>query len=156
VRLRYVQQNYITDGNIYIPSDDLTGDLGATFDLFPQLTAGVAVTHLLSLSYNQNIPIEDRAAWIGLTYRPLGDLTLHAAMESPSAAPTVVHFGAEYAFDANLFIRAGATAGKSMTSGAGDLSAGIGVKTGSLIADFAAVEHPTLGTSLSFGIAFVL
>lgn len=150
VRLRYVQQNYITGGNFYIPSDDLTGDLGATFDLFPQLTAGVAVTHLLSLSYNQDIPIEGRAAWAGLTYRPLGDLTLDAAMESPTTSPTVMHFGAEYAFDANLFIRAGAI------TGIGDISAGIGVKTGSLIADFAAVEHTTLGTSLSFGIAFVL
>jgi len=150
IRLRYVQQNYITDANVYIPSDDLTADLGATFDLFPQLTAGVAVTHLLSLSYNQDIPIEDRAAWLGLTYRPLGDLTLDAAMESPTESPTVMHFGVEYAFDSNLYIRAGAI------TGVGDLSAGIGVVTGSLIADFAAVQHPTLGTTLSFGIAFIL
>ncbi|HEX5317303.1 MAG TPA: hypothetical protein VFX22_11705 [Candidatus Kapabacteria bacterium] len=150
IRLRYVQQKYITDANFYIPSDDLTGDLGATFDLFPQLTAGVAVTHLLSISYNQPVPIEERSAWLGLTYRPLSDLTLEAAMESPTGSPTVMHFGAEYAFDANLFIRAGAI------TGIGDISAGIGVITGSLIADFTAVEHTTLGTSLSFGIAFVL
>ncbi len=150
LRLRYAQQNYITDANFYIPSDDLTADLGATFDLFPQLTAGVAVTHLLSLSYNQAVPIEDRATWAGVTYRPLGDLTLNAAMESPNGAPTVIHFGAEYAFDSNLSIRAGAV------TGTGDISAGIGVKAGSLIADFAAVEHATLGTSISFGIGFLL
>jgi hypothetical protein len=155
LRLRYVQQKYITDGNLYIPSDDLTADLGATFDLiagdqFPQLSAGVAVTHLLSLSYNQSIPIEDRAAWIGLTYRPLDDLTFDAALESPTGSPAVFHFGAEYAFDANLFIRAGDI------TGIGDISAGIGVRTGSLIADFAAVRHSILGTTVSFGIAFVL
>ena len=71
-------------------------------------------------------------------------------MESPSDSPTVLHFGAEYAFDSNLFVRAGAI------TGIGDISAGIGVVAGSLIADFAAVEHTTLGTSISFAIAFAL
>jgi hypothetical protein len=150
IRLRYVQQNYITDANLYLPSDDLTADLGATFDLFPQLTAGVAVTHLLSLSYNQPVPIEGRAAWAGLTYRPLDDLTLDAALESPDGSSTVMHFGVEYAFDSYLFIRAGTI------TGIGDISAGIGVRTGSLIADFSAVRHSMLGTSISFGIGFVL
>ncbi len=150
IRLRYVQQNSPVADATYIPFDDLTADLGATFDLFSELTAGVAVTHLLSLSYNQDVPIEYPDTWAGLTYRPLGDLTLHAALESPTGTPAVMHFGVRYAFDSHLFIRAGTI------TGIGDISAGIGVQTGSLIADFSAVRHPTLGTSTSFGIAFLL
>jgi hypothetical protein len=147
IRIRYSEETFGTE---YAPLDDLGVDLGASFDLFPKLTLAVAVTHLLSLLNNQRIPIEDRVGWLGISYRATSDLILDAALESSPAYDAAFHAGAEYAIDPHLFVRAGTD------TGTGEISAGLGVHEWNFTADFAAIRHPDLGTSVSFGIGFAL
>ncbi len=158
IRLRYTQETFAQP---FLPYDDYTADLGATFDLFPQLTAGVAVTHLLSLYNNQSASVvgnpEVLDAWLGLTYRATSDFTIHGAFETGGGATyPEFHGGVEYAFDSYLILRAGAIFGADPNSDAGEISAGFGIRTESMMADFSAVRHPTLGTFISFGIGFDL
>lgn len=159
MRLRYGQ---LLEPPPFLPFQDLTADFGATFDLLPQLTAGVSVTHLLSLYNNQGDSIENREAWIGLTYRPTTDLAIHGAFEAAGGAdPSLIRAGIEYAFDSYLLLRAGAvfstsSSATSPATDAGEISGGFGIRTESLMADFAAVRHPDLGTFISFGIGFDL
>jgi hypothetical protein len=147
IRIRYAQETWGTE---YLPLEDIGVDLGVSFDLFPKLALAAAVTHLLSLYNNQDLPMEDRVAWLGLSYRATTDLTLDAALESDPGYDAAFHAGAEYAIDSHLFVRAGAD------TGTGEISGGVGVASGNFTADFAAVRHPDLGTSISFGIGFAL
>ena len=147
IRIRYAQE---TLGTEYLPLDDIGVDLGISFDLFPKLTLAAAVTHLVGLYNNQGIASENRVGWLGLSYRATSDLTLDAALESAPAYTAAFHAGAEYTIDSHLFVRAGAN------SGIGEISGGVGVVSGNFTADFAAVRHPDLGTSISFGIGLAL
>ncbi len=152
IRLRYSQETFGDASSVasYLPLDDIGVDLGASFDLFPQLTFAAAVTHLVSLYNNQDISSEDRVAWLGLSYRPTTDLTLDATLETSPENNPAFHAGAEYAIDQHLFVRAGAD------TQTGEISGGIGVHSNNFTADFAAIRHPDLGTSISFGIGFEL
>ena len=94
--------------------------------------------------------MEDRVGWLGLSYRATSDLTLDAALESSPEYDAAFHAGAEYAIDPHLFVRAGTD------TGTGEISGGIGVREWNFTADFAAIRHPDLGTSISFGIGFAL
>ncbi len=147
LRIRYTQQ---TSGTEYLPFDDIGVDVGISFDLFPQLTLAAAVTHLVGLYNNQNIPIEDRTGWFGLSYRPAKELTIDAALESSSGYNAAIHIGAEYAIDPHLFIRAGTD------TQTGEISGGVGVASGNVTADFSAVRHPDIGTSICFGVGLSL
>ena len=147
IRIRYSQETF---GSEYLPLDDIGVDLGVSFDLFPNLTLAAAVTHLVSLYNNYGDSVEDRVGWFGLSYRATNDLTLDAAFESSAEYNAAFHVGAEYDIDSHLFVRAGGD------TGTGEISGGIGVATGNFTADFAAVRHPDLGTSVSFGIGFAL
>ncbi len=146
-RIRYSQETFGTE---YLPLDDIGVDLGASFDIFPKLTLAAAVTHLVGIYNNQGIPIEDRIGWLGLSYRATTDLTIDAALESDPGYDAAFHAGAEYAIDRHLFIRAG------VDTQTGEISGGIGVVSGNFTADFAAIRHPDLGTSISFGVGFAL
>jgi hypothetical protein len=147
IRIRYSQETFGTE---YLPLDDIGVDLGTSFDLFPKLTFAAAVTHLISLYNNQGIPMEDRVGWLGLSYRATTDFAIDAALESSPGYDAAFHAGAEYAIDSHLFIRAGAD------TQTGEISGGVGVASGNFTADFAAIRHPDLGTSISFGIEFAL
>ena len=160
VRIRYGEQMLPAP---YLPFEDITVDFGATFDLFPQLTAAAAVTHLFSLYDNQSDSIEARTAWVGLTYRPTSDLAIDGALETMSGQTSpIFRGGIEYAFDSHLVLRAGAVTGLEEVSSTGahtatgEISAGFGVRTESFMANFSAIRHPDLGTLISFGIGFVL
>ncbi len=147
IRIRYSEETFGTE---YQPLNDIGVDLGASFDLFPKLTLAVAVTHLLSLVNNQGTSMEDRVGWLGLSYRATSDLTLDAALESSPEYDAAFHAGAEYAIDPHLFVRAGTD------TGTGEISGGLGIREWNFTADFAAIRHPDLGTSVSFGIGFAL
>lgn len=147
VRLRYSQE---TSNPIYLPFEDFTADLGAEFDIAPQLTLGAVVTHLFGIE-NQDIPIESRAGWLGLAYRPVTEAEANIAIESSAgSSQAVLHAGVEYWLDEYVAIRVGT---ETVT---GIISGGIGVRTDNLTADFAAARHPDLGTSISFGIGLGL
>jgi len=146
IRLRYSEETF----QGFLPLDDIGVDLGASIELFPKLTLAVAVTHLVSLYNNQGDSLEDRVGWLGLSYHPTDDLTIDAAFESGTNDSAGFHVGAEYAIDPHLFVRAGDDTGN------GELSAGIGLAYDNFTADFAAIRHPMLGTSVSFGIGFAL
>jgi len=147
VRVRYGDESF---GAEYLPLDEMTVDLGAEFDLLPQVTAAAAVTHLLTLYNNQGIPMEAMDGWFGFSYRPLPEASIDAALELPEGAHAAVHGGIEYAFDAQLFIRVGTN------TSTGEFSGGFGVVTGSFLADFSAVRNPQEGTSVAFAIGFNL
>jgi hypothetical protein len=146
VRLRYAQENF---SPYYLPAQAFTADLGAQFDIASQLTLGAAVTHLFN-SVNEDVLIESRTAWLGLTYRPVPEAEANAAIESSEDTHPDFHFGVEYSLDEYVFIRAGAEAATGIISG------GIGVRADNLTADFAIAYHPNLGSSLSFGIGLAL
>ncbi len=147
IRLRYSQETFGTD---YLPLSDIGVDLGASLDLFPRLTLAAAVTHLVSLYNSYGDSVEDREAWLGISYRPTNDLTIDAAFESSENASAAFHGGAEYAIDSHIYVRAGTDTGTE------ELTAGIGVTADSFSADFAAIRHPELGTSISLAIGFAL
>ena len=160
LRLRYGEQILPPP---YLPFEDITLDLGATFDLFPQLSAAAAATHLFSLYNNQNDSIEARTSWLGLTYRPTSDLAIDGALETMSGQSSLIFRGGiEYAFDRHLILRAGAVSGlqelssTGQTSTTGEISAGFGVRTEGFSADFSIIRHPDLGALISFGLGFVL
>jgi hypothetical protein len=147
IRLRYAQENFGTD---YLPLSDIGVDLGASLDLFPRLTLAAAVTHLVSLYNSYGDSVEDREAWLGLSYRPTNDLTIDAAFESSEDESPAFLGGVEYALDSHIYVRAGTDTGNR------EISAGIGVIADSFSADFAAIRHPDLGTSISIAIGFAL
>ena len=150
IRLRYSQETFGTE---YLPLTDIGVDLGASLDLFPRLTLAAAVTHLVSLYSNYGSygdSVEDRVAWLGISYRPTSDLMIDVAFESSENESPAFHGGAEYAIDPHIFVRAGAD------TGTGEISGGIGVIADNFSADFAAIRHPDLGTSISIGIGFAL
>jgi hypothetical protein len=146
VRLRYAQENF---SPLYLPAEDFTADFGAKFDIVSQLTLGAAVTHLFN-SVNEDVLIESRTGWLGLTYRPVSEAEANVALESSENAHPDFHFGVEYALDEYVLIRVGAETANGIISG------GIGVRTDILTIDFAAARHPDLGTSISFGIGLAL
>jgi hypothetical protein len=152
MRVRYSQETLgqASDAVAYLPINDFGVDLGASFDLFPQLTLAAAATHLVTLYNNQDIPIEDPVAWAGFSYRATSDFTIDGTLETSSYFHPAFHGGAEYALSPNLFVRAG---GDTQT---GEISAGLGVTTNNFSADFTAIRHPDLGTFISFGIGFKL
>jgi hypothetical protein len=146
VRLRYAQESF---SPIYLPAEDFTADLGAEFDIASQLTLGAAVTHLIG-SINEDVLIESRTGWIGLSYRPVPEAEANAAIESSENSHPDFLFGVEYALDEYILLRVGTD------TPIGIISGGIGVRTDILTIDFAVARHPDLGTSISFGIGLAL
>jgi len=146
-RLRYAQETWNPQ---YVPAEDFTLDLGAEFDIASQLTLGAAVTHLFGTS--DSVLIENRTAWLGLTYRPAAEAEANVAIESTAGSQAVIHAGVEYALDEYVFIRVGV----ETVNGDGIITGGIGVRADNLTIDFAVSRHPVLGTSLSFGIGLAL
>jgi hypothetical protein len=146
LRIRFTEQSF---GEHYLPLTELSMDLGTTFDLLPQLSLGVAVTHVASLYQNQGIESEIRTEYFGLSYRPSSEFTIDAAMESSAESSPALHAAVEYALDRHVVVRAGTETGTSTIAG------GIGIRYGATRLDFAIVRHPDLGSSLSFGIGYV-
>ena len=152
IRLRYISQSFAN----YLPVNIITLDLGAAFDLLPNLTLGVAATHVEGLWTNQGVDTVNRIEYFGASFRavPADDrqytLTINAAVETSDGLPTVFHAGVEYEFDPNVTLRAG------METGTHTLTAGLGIHFGSTILDFAILRHPILGTSFCFGVGYAL
>ena len=154
VRARYAEEVFGVN-EPYLPLDEMTADLGATFDLFPQLAAGVTVTHLVTIYNSQDSPMEPLSALFGLSWRPLDELTVDGAVAPTDSTSSMYHFGVQYAFDQYLFLRVGTVSGFGRNSGA-QISGGFGILSGTFIADFSAIRDPILGTTVTFGIGFLL
>lgn len=157
IRFRYNVQQFGTNsqGIAFLPINDITFDLGATFDIISQLTLAVAGSHLATISNNQNFPIEFPTAYIGLSYRATNDFTVDAAFEASNESHPGFHAGAEYGVDENIFVRAGddMQTGSETTN---EITAGVGILAQSFRADFAATHHSDLGTALAFDIELAL
>jgi len=147
LRIRFSEERF---GDHYLPLQDLSVDVGATFDIGKTITAGAAVTHLASLYRNQDLPSEERTGWLGFAYRPIREVAIHAALELPRSKSAMVHAGIEYFLEQYLALRIGVIPDLSEYSG------GIGVHTGAVALDFAVVHHPDLGSTLAFGLSYSL
>lgn len=147
LRLHYRAMNF---GEHYLPLTELSMDAGVTFDLAPRVRAAAAVTHLASLYTNQDAGGAGRTAYLGLSYRPIDELTVDAAAESPQGDATSVHAGIEYMLDPHIIVRAGTETAVGLISG------GVGLRYSAMQLDFAVEHHPDLGSSLCFGIAYAL
>ena len=147
VRLHYDEENF--DGP-YLPFEDLSLDAGLSVSLAKTLQLGAAVTHLISLFHNQDRSIDTLTSWFGLSYEPIPEATLHAAVESREGESVGLRFGAEYIVERYLKLRFGVATATSEYTG------GIGITSGELALDFSLLHHPELGSTLAFGISYAL
>ncbi|HWF43825.1 MAG TPA: hypothetical protein VG537_04205 [Candidatus Kapabacteria bacterium] len=145
VRLRYSSDTY-GDGQYYYPLDEISVDVGAVLRLATQLSLGVAIDDLATLYRSQDIGTDVRSAALGLTYRPIGELALHAAIESMTGSPLDVLGGIEYDLEPSITLRVGI---ESLTD---NFSGGVGLHYDAFLIDFSVVRHPILGDELSFGV----
>ena len=144
VRLRYSNTSF---GQYYLPIGEISMDLGAVLQLASRLMLGVAVVDLTSLYHSQDIGTDVRSAYLGLTYRPLSDLALHAAVESSTGSALNVLGGIEYDLERSIALRIGI---ESLT---GNLSGGVGLHYNAFLIDFSLIRHPVLGDEWSFGLS---
>jgi len=145
VRLRYSSDTY-GDGQYYYPLDEISVDVGAVLRLARQLSLGVAIDDLATLYRSQDIGADVRSAALGLTYRPIGELSLHAAIQSATGYPLDVLGGIEYDLEPSITLRVGL---ESLT---GNFSGGVGLHYDAFLIDFSVMHHPFLGDELSFGV----
>jgi hypothetical protein len=147
VQLRFSDESF---GVHYLPLQDLSLDMGATFDVAANFTLGAAVTHLVSLYQNQGIASDTRTTWFGVHYRPIRELSLLGAVEYQQVNGARIHAGAEYFLDRYLTLRVGVIPSTSEFCG------GIGVTSGRFQLDVAFTHHPDLGSTICFGIGYEL
>jgi hypothetical protein len=143
-RLRYSNTTY---GLYYLPVGEITMDVGAVLQLASPLTLGITVIDLTSLYHSQNLGMDTLSAFLGLTYRPLAELALHAALESTTGSPLDLHGGIEYDLEQSITLRIGI---ESLT---GDLSGGVGLRYNGFLIDVSLVRNPLLGDEFSFGLS---
>ncbi|HEY3875882.1 MAG TPA: hypothetical protein VGM92_10420, partial [Candidatus Kapabacteria bacterium] len=87
IRLRYSELSYgVSNGISYLPINDLSFDLGASFDLAQELTLAVAGAHIATISNNQDLAFEFPTALLGFSYRATSDFTVDGAFESSSGS----------------------------------------------------------------------
>jgi hypothetical protein len=109
------------------------------------------VTNLAELYINQQgLGSGVLTGYLGLSWEAVDNVRVDAAVESPSGQATDMHVGLEAAIDPHILLRAGTE------TSIGLLTAGLGLRYDKMQLDFALVQHPVLGSTLSFGIVYAL
>ncbi len=116
-------------------------DAGAVVLLSPELLFGIAVTNLSAPRIGACRERLPEACTAGISYRPLGDLTLTLEASRESGFPLGIRGGASCELLGCFALRAG------MSDGPETWSAGCGLTLGAVALDYALTTHPALGMS---------
>jgi hypothetical protein len=147
VRLKYSSEHF---GGQYLPLNDLKMDIGFRITLVDRVEAGIAITDLAMIYHNQDVENSDRTTFAGLSWKALDDVSVHCALEAPQNESVSLLVGIECMLDSHVAVRAGAE------TAIGELAFGAGLHYANLEIDIAALHHPVLGSSLSFGLVYGL
>lgn len=139
LRFDYYQVSF---GSEYGRGSAVTFEAGIQWQLNERTGLALSVFNPVKAQYKCSPPEEIPSLYrIGISYKPLAELQLMFEAERSSYNKNIFHYGIEYAFSDQIYLRAGYSTNPS------GISFGCGYSFSSFTIDIAAKWHQTLGFS---------